>query len=222
MLHASPSSSATPAQLRLAGGTLDGWTASGDPACWAVLDSPPLHVDERDPRRFVASSHANGGHHVGTLRSAPFAIEAPVQSFTLAGWDTRTPAALAEPRNVVPLLSHPDGEVLRVARTPGGNKLAPVLWFTVELIGREVVLEAVDGSADGAFAWLAFADYTQEIPHMNTPVERDDLLAVDMGEGALGWSCAAPSPLSRAPNRAWARTRRSSWAPPPRRCSCSA
>lgn len=152
---------------------------------FVIADSPPINMRRSDPPMMVATTLPSGEAATGLLRSEPFTIDAPIQTFRLGGWDLGAPSGAPDgTSNTARLVSWPDGEVLRTARTPSSNQLAPMRWSTTDLLGRTVVVEVEDANArpDG-FAWIAFADYNQEHPKMEEPVERGDIAVVDI-EGA--------------------------------------
>ena len=174
--------------LTFASGTFVGWTVDGSNT-WRIGRNPPLYSNPDDPQRFVVNSYEGGERNTGTLCSQPFLIEHERQRFSIAGWDG-TPNGVNDARhNFVLLRSHPDGEILRRAHTPGNNKLTAVSWQTADLVGRRVFIEVVDANPvlrpDGGYAWIAFADYRQESTGLfKHPVQRDDLFGVRIDAGA--------------------------------------
>ncbi len=178
--------------LNFKSGTFDGWTVE-NPSSWTVAANPETFSNAGDPQRFVADSLTKGEANTGTLRSPVFVIASAIQSFNLSGWDGTAAGQNDADRNWVLLRSHPDGEILRRAHTPGGNKLTPTRWITNELIGRQVYLEVVDNIPQinpGGFAWIAFADYRQGLDVvLANPVPREDLFALPIDAEATMTTC---------------------------------
>lgn len=168
-------------------GTLEGWTAE-PPNTWSLEYAPSINVYPDDPPRWVISSLTNGEENTGTLRSSPFKITSPVQTFGVGGWDGGTDRNNGD-RNYVLLKSYPDGEVLRRTHTPGGNRLAPIKWIVTDLIGREVYLEIIDNHTANGFAWIAFADYTQQEFNFKDPIDVSDLYSLSIDKGAVPILC---------------------------------
>jgi hypothetical protein len=198
-----PVPSDTDAILRFASGTLQGWTVENEQT-WRISLNPPFFSPQGVQPGYVVNSLEAGESNTGTLRSPVFTIRKPMQRFLIAGWDGTLNAQNDGDRNWVLLRSYPDGVILRRAHTPGRNTLTPVKWVTADLIGRQVYLEVIDGKPvirPGGFAWIAFAAYRQEDVPVAKPVERNDLYAVPIDEGAEVVLCRSIPFLAAAPER---------------------
>jgi len=193
----------TDAILRFASSTLQGWTVENEQT-WRISLNPPFFSPQGVQPGYVVNSLEAGESNTGTLRSPVFTIRTPIQRFLIAGWDGTLNAQNDGDRNWVLLRSYPDGAILRRAHTPGSNTLTPVKWVTADLIGRQVYLEVIDGNPvirPGGFAWIAFADYRQEDLPTAKPVERNDLYAVPIDEGAEMVLCRSIPFLAAMPER---------------------
>jgi hypothetical protein len=127
-------------------GALDGWHAEGD--AWAVSRSPGDKWARQAQGEWFADSLAHGEDRVGILRSPLFRVTMPALSFLANGWGAANHFAL---RDAV------TGALLRSAPVPGGTGVfTEIRWDVSDLLGRQVVFEAVDAESKPAYAWIAF------------------------------------------------------------------
>ena len=194
----------TARMLSFASGDFEEWTVEGENT-WAISLNPEFFTTPGYSPGYVVNSLEKGEHNTGALRSAPFVIETAVQRFAVAGWDGTHTGQNDGDRNRVLLRSYPDGDVLRRANTPGGNKLVPMKWYTYDLIGRKAYLEIVDDNPvirPGGFAWIAFGDYHQGLANVKSPVVRDDLHGLVIDQGGDVTACRTVPFLVASPHRA--------------------
>ncbi len=112
---------------------------------WTILDRDGANR----PVKPYLSSLGEGEMGTGVFRSPPFAIASDRIQFTLCGHD-----AGGGGKNILALTDAATGEVLRKTAAPGNDALQDRSWDVKDLEGRKVRLEARDGIALGAFAWM--------------------------------------------------------------------
>jgi putative heme-binding domain-containing protein len=107
------------------------------------------------------SSFPLGEPFIGVLRSAPFAAPKAL-SFYLCGHNGAPPQE--HPRlNFIRLVDAASGEMLMEATPPRNDTAQRIEWNLEKMEGRQVALEAVDGDAATAYAWLAFGRFEPHI-----------------------------------------------------------
>lgn len=97
------------------------------------------------------SSLVGGEVETGRIASPPFTINVDSIRFTVRGHDGQ---GGGRDQNYVALVDNKTGNILRKTPAPGNDALQEKSWDVAELKGRAVRFEAIDGNADGAFAWL--------------------------------------------------------------------
>jgi putative membrane-bound dehydrogenase-like protein len=145
--------------------TYHSWTATAyEPNPTAV----PWDLESRNcadgRKRPLTSSLPQGEQLTGVLRSSPFPLPAKL-SFWLCGHDG-FPDKPAGGQNFIRLRVAGSGETLASAPAPRNDTARRITW---ELAGREgerVYVEAVDGDAGNAYAWLAFGGFEPELSQL--------------------------------------------------------
>jgi hypothetical protein len=124
---------------------------------WSVLTYDGAH---RTTPPYL-SSLAGGEPGVGAVRSPSFTIppNAMEYRFFANGWDGQNNNRKL---NYFQLCDAETGKELRRASPPGNDYFQPVIWDVRDLAGRRVYLRAVDGLAEGAFAWMGCKDVPLE------------------------------------------------------------
>ncbi|MCC9658100.1 PVC-type heme-binding CxxCH protein [Rhodopirellula halodulae] len=135
------------------------WFASGDQE-WrseSRLISAAIPNVEHEEFAKLRSSFPLGETYVGTLASdwllAPKRI-----SFWIAGHNL-PPGESNDDANVVQLRSASGGQVVHRVSVPRSDVAQHVVWNTGELKGELVRIEAVDGDAGNAYAWVALGQF---------------------------------------------------------------
>jgi hypothetical protein len=192
--------------LTFQSGTLDGWTVTkGEPEVWRLNTSPGRMAAGTMQEGNVLTSLGMGEAGTGVIRSEVFTIESPLQGFFLAGADGTATGTNNGDNNFLRLRSHPDGEILRLARPPGYHSFEKKEWFTDDLLGRKVYLEMVDGNpqirGDG-FAWIALGGYKQvDDSALDNPVVTNDIYALPIDQNAELTLCRSLPFLAALPER---------------------
>lgn len=143
--------------------SLKGWKTTGD--AWGVGDASKDKLSRLGKGRYFADSFANGDSKTGTITSPPFTIAGKTIIFLAGGWMGGGPWAADESqaKNKFYLKLAKTGEVLRTGYPIQHNvEFEPVKWDVSDLVGKEVVFEAIDGCADDGYAWIAFDHIVME------------------------------------------------------------
>lgn len=146
-----------------------------DPAdCWTAVPlepnatAVPWDLETRSStdgkERRLTSSLPHGENLTGLLRSPPFPFPGKLE-FWLCGHDgfPDKPAGLT---NAVRLRAVRSGEVLASSAAPRNDTARRVTWNLPRHQGDVVWVEAVDGDAGSAYAWLAFGDFEPQLPEL--------------------------------------------------------
>jgi putative heme-binding domain-containing protein len=142
---------------------------ANDPS-WVVSDRR-LSADTSAPT-VLWSSYPRGEQRTGTIRSAVFQLPATFQFF-IAGHDG-VPNQPIEHKNFVRLCDAVSGETLHRWSPPRNDVAQPVTCQqpmetgageSMDLTGRRVYLELVDGDAGSAYAWMAVGRFS--VPELN-------------------------------------------------------
>ena len=114
---------------------------------WAVLEHDGANR-EVDP---YLSSLGQGESGAGVIASPPFELDTDTIRFTICGHDGPDGK---RGENYVALVDARKGTVLQQTMAPGNDALQERTWEVSQWRGRAVRIEARDGVAEGAFAWL--------------------------------------------------------------------
>ncbi len=114
---------------------------------WAVMDRDGANR----PVTPYLSSLAAGEQATGVIASPSFTLAADAVRFTICGHDGQ---GGGQQKNCIALVDSKTGETLQTTCAPGNDAMQPGVWNVAVLKGREVRIEARDGVAAGAFAWL--------------------------------------------------------------------
>lgn len=104
------------------------------------------------------SSFPLGEKRTGIYRSSPFELRVPFR-FYMAGHDGY-PDKPAQKQNLVRLRDAKSNETLALWYPPRNDTARQFSLGQKELTGRRVVVELVDGDANGAYAWLAVGRFS--------------------------------------------------------------
>jgi putative heme-binding domain-containing protein len=115
-------------------------------------------------KRQLTSSLPHGEALTGVLRSKDFDLPARL-SFWLCGHDG-FPEQPARNVNLVRLRAAGSGEVLASAAAPRNDIARRINWELPARQGQRVFVEAVDGDAGGAYAWIAFGGFEPELSQL--------------------------------------------------------
>lgn len=143
---------------RLLASVSAGSTWSAQPPESGLGSAVPWDFEERGcadgTKVRLMSSFPHGEDLTGVFRSPAFAAPASL-SFYVCGHDgfPDKPAGL---KNLIRLRDASTRAVLREAFAPRNDVARKVVWDLSAIEGRQVWLEAVDGDAGEAFAWIAF------------------------------------------------------------------
>ncbi|MBN1443419.1 MAG: hypothetical protein JXA90_11980 [Planctomycetes bacterium] len=118
---------------------------------WAILDRDGANR-KVDP---YLSSLGLGELGTGTISSPSFALTVDQIRFTIRGHDG---AGGGQGENVLVLIDNLTGKELKRTAAPGSDDLQERFWRVADLKWREVRIEARDGIAAGAFAWLGVGE----------------------------------------------------------------
>ena len=139
-----------------------GWSYAPNPDspnpenCWTVTMSRKS-ADGVDGAPLFSSFEA-GEQRTGLFRSDSFECPASL-SFFIAGHDGMPDKPLKKV-DFVRLRDAATSEVLREASPPRNDVAQKVEWQTADLMGRNVVVELVDGDTATAYAWLAVGRFS--------------------------------------------------------------
>ena len=147
---------------------LDGyhsWTAAVyEPNPTAV----PWDLESRNStdgrKRQLTSSLPHGEQLTGVLRSPDFPLPARL-SFWLCGHDG-FPDKPAAGQNFIRLRVAGSSETLASAPAPRNDTARRITWELPDHQGKRVYVEAVDGDAGNAYAWLAFGGFEPELSQL--------------------------------------------------------
>ncbi len=132
------------------------------------------------------SSYPRGEVLTGVMRSQPFSIPAKL-SFLIAGHYSGAPGVKAESKNFVRLKLAAGDKTIVEALPPRDDTPHRVEWDLSKWAGQQGYVEAVDGDAGNAFAWLAFGQFQPAVaPTPAAPdTTRDRIVAAAMITRAL-------------------------------------
>jgi putative heme-binding domain-containing protein len=102
---------------------------------------------------FICSLMPSGEKNTGLLRSKTFTIPEKL-SFFMAGHDGR-PAKPPQGKNLIRLIAADTLETLVQAGPPRNDVAQAFTWDLSKWVGKQGVVEIVDGDAGDAYAWLA-------------------------------------------------------------------
>jgi len=115
-------------------------------------------------KRQLTSSLPHGEQLTGVLRSPDFPLPARL-SFWLCGHDG-FPDKPAGGQNFIRLRVVGSGETLARAPAPRNDTARRITWELPGHQGKRVYVEAVDGDAGNAYAWLAFGGFEPELSQL--------------------------------------------------------
>ena len=148
----------------------------------SLVSAKTWGIGERDganrPRERYLSSLIGGEAQTGSISSPPFKLSVDRVRFTIRGHDGQ---GGGRDQNFAALIDNKTGNVLRKTPSPGNDALEDREWDVVDLKGRTVRFQLVDGNGDRAFAWLGVEK-----------IEAGPELTVDFRQGMpKGWGTTA-------------------------------
>lgn len=130
-----------------------------EPVAWDFEPRRPQLLSEESIPFF--SSLPGGEKGVGILRSRAFVL--PIQlEFQLCG-HLGSPKNSPSPENRIVLRDFETGQEIQSALPPRNDVATTCTWKAGRFAGRRAYIEVVDGLSAGAYAWIAFAQFTPQV-----------------------------------------------------------
>lgn len=130
-----------------------------EPVKWGFEPRRPLMKSKQTIPFF--SSLPGGEKSVGILRSRPFVL--PIQmEFKLCG-HLGSPKNSPSAENRIVLRDLETGKEIQSSLPPRNDVATTYKWTAGRFAGRRAYIEVVDGMATGAYAWIAFSQFTPQV-----------------------------------------------------------